>query len=145
MKPIFIRSAYNYDADEASNASAISDFPETKTQQQFKQDCDINRIVAQYAKGVMPIGNAHQPLSTEDFYAVTDFQSAMNAVRRGTEAFNGLTSALRAQFNNDPQLFVDFVTNPDNIEAVRDLGLAPGKPLTQAFGSNPEASPEPTP
>lgn len=145
MQKVFIRSPYNYDTDEASNASGIGNFPETKTQQQFKDECDINRIVKQYAKGVQPIGNSMQPLSTDEFHSITDFQSAMNAVRRGTEAFNGLTSALRAQFNNDPQLFVDFVTDPANIEAVRDLGLAPGKPLNQAFGSNPEASPTPTP
>jgi len=140
---MFIRSPYNYDADEASNESALSVFAETKTQQHFKDECDINRIVAQYAKGIQPIGNAHEALP-EAFYDVTDYQTAMNAVRRGQEAFNALPATTRAEFNNSAQLFVDFVTNPANIEAVRDLGLAPGKPLVPGTGSAPEASPTPT-
>jgi hypothetical protein len=146
MQKVFIRSPYNYDTDEASNASGTGNFPETKTQQQFKDACDINRIVAQYAKGVMPIGNDAEPLLNleEGFYGVTDFQTAMNAVRRGQEAFNALPSATRAHFQNDAQKFVDFVTNPDNIEAVRDLGLAPGKPYPEAVPT-PQTTPSPTP
>lgn len=121
---MFIRSPYNYDTDEASEASAISSFNQTKTQQQFKDECNINRIVSQYAKGVMPIGNAYQALP-EDFYEVTDYQTAMNKVRRAQETFDSLNSNIRARFDNDPGQFVDFVTNPANLDAVRDLGLAP--------------------
>lgn len=122
----FIRSPFNYDTELASDESALHEFSQTKTQQQFKDECDINRIVKQFAgNGILPIGNPATPLDPDTFYGITDFQSAQNAVRRGKEAFAALPSNIRSQFQNDPQLFVDFVLNPDNIEAVRDLGLAP--------------------
>ena len=133
---MFIRSPYNYDTDEASNASSVNTFSQTKTQQQFKDECNINRIVSQYAKGVMPIGNAYQPLP-EDFYEVTDYQVAMNKVRRAQETFEGLNSNIRARFDNDPGQFVDFVTNPANLETVRELGLAP-KPTPSPSPKGPD-------
>lgn len=124
MQKVFIRSPYNYDTDEASNASSIGNFPEGKTVQHFKDECDINRIVAQFQRGVTPVAPEKIPLG-DDFVGITDYQSAMNAVRKGQEAFAELPATVRAQFNNDPMSFVDFVTNPDNIDSVRDLGLAP--------------------
>lgn len=121
---IFIRSPYNYDTNEASNQTALAEFDESKTHQHFKDECDINRIVAQYQRGQTPVAPNKVPLG-EDFVAITDYHTAMQAVRKGQEAFNQMPASVRAQFNNNPELFVDFVINPDNIESVREMGLAP--------------------
>lgn len=121
---IFIRSPYNYDTEEASKASAITSFGVSKTQQHFADECDINAIVAQYQMGRAPIAPERIPLG-DDFYNITDYQSAMNAVRKGHEAFHELPANVRSQFNNDAQAFVTYVTNPANIDSVRAMGLAP--------------------
>lgn len=135
---MFLRSPYNYDTDQASLETAIDHFGDSPTQQQFKDDCNINRIVKQYAAGVQPIGNAAEPLP-DGFYDHTTYQEAMNLVRRGQEAFNALSAATRAQFSNDPGAFVDFATNPANLPALREMGLAPQVAPTQ----NPPQSPPP--
>ena len=36
-----------------------------------------------------------------------------------------MPSVIRERFGNDPAKFVDFCVNPANIEAVREMGLAP--------------------
>jgi len=137
MTKVFIRSPYNYDVDAVSNETAISHFDESKTAQHFKDECDINRIVAQFQRGISPVAPEKIPLG-EDFVGITDYHTAMQAVRKGQEAFSELPATVRAQFNNDPGSFVDFVLNPDNIGTVREMGLAPGIPT-------PNPSPEQTP
>jgi len=139
---IFIRSPYNYDGDLVSMDTAVSEFGESPTQQHHKDACNINRIVKQFAEqGVPPIGNAHQALP-EGFYAPQTFQEAMTIVRRGEEAFQGLSARLRAKFNNNPAEFVDFATNPANLNELRELGLAPVASATTSPVTPPKGAPE---
>lgn len=121
----FVRNGYNYDTDKVSRETALVSDPETRTQQQFKDECDINVILERFGvTGQLPL-NAMQPL-TGDFVNVEgDYQMALEAVRAADENFMRLPSKIREQFNNEPQRFVDFCVNPANIEAVREMGLAP--------------------
>jgi phage internal scaffolding protein len=135
---MFVRSMFNYDRDEASNASAIICDEPTLAQQHFKEQCDINRIVKQYAAtGEVP-GNARMPLP-EDFVGVTDYHSAMNAVRRGEEAFAALPAFTRDRFKNDPALFVDFCLDPQNRAEAEKLGLV----ISRQVRENVPVSPTP--
>lgn len=135
---MFVRSMFNYDRNEASNASAIIFNEPTLAQQHFKEQCDINRIVKQYAAtGEVP-GNARMPLP-EDFVGVTDYHSAMNAVRRGEEAFAALPAFTRDRFKNDPALFVDFCLDPQNRAEAEKLGLV----ISRQVSENVPVSPTP--
>ena len=126
----FVRSMFNYDRNEASNASAIICDEPTLAQQHFKDQCDINRIVKQYAAtGEVP-GNARMPLP-DDFVGVTDYHSAMNAVRRGEEAFAALPAFTRDRFKNDPALFVDFCLDPQNRAEAEKLGLVISRQVSE--------------
>jgi len=122
VKPVFLRSAFNYDRDLASDEAGLSCPEASLTQQQFKDEADINTIVDRFMKsGVMP-----DPVRMPQFVdieGVFDYQSAMNAVRAADESFMRLDAKLRSRFNNSPQQFLDFFANPDNrSEAIR-LGL----------------------
>ncbi len=139
MKTVFCRSPYNYDMDLASDQSGLKCEDDSLTQQQFKEEADINTIVDRFMKsGVLPTP-VNMPQFV-DYEGVFDFQSAMNVVRQADENFMRLDAKLRARFNNSPQEFLEFFSNAENIpEAIR-LGLA----IPQAVAETQVSVAEPT-
>lgn len=113
------------------------------TQQQFKAECDINKIMAKYQKnGVLSHINT-RGATYGDFDAV-DFQQAMETIRLGNEMFDELPSRARLYFNNDPAEFMEFVNNPDNAGKLEELGLS-FKPPVQTEPENTPQSPQDPP
>lgn len=122
MEPPFVRSPYNYDVDEASNASGLKCEDKSRTQQHFKEECDINTIVERFGlTGEVPSGVA-VPMQG-DFTEVYDFQSAMDVVIGARQAFEQMPANVRKRFGNDPALFMEFVHDPENVEEAKKLGL----------------------
>jgi phage internal scaffolding protein len=139
MKTVFCRSAYNYDMDLASDKSGLQCLDPSLTQQQFKEESDINTIVDRFMKsGVLPTPvNMPQYLDSE---GVFDFQTAMNYVRQADENFMRMDAKVRARFNNSPQEFLEFFANPDNVDEAIRLGLA----VPQAVAETQVSASEPT-
>lgn len=123
-----LRAPFAYDVDAASNEAGLSfEGDEGKTQQQFKEECDINEIVRRFGlTGSVP-ETFSMPVSG-DFTAVTDFQSAMNAVRAAQEGFMQLPGELRARFANDPGSLLEFLNDESNREEAIKLGLVARPP-----------------
>lgn len=96
---------------------------EEGAQQQFKEDCDINHIMARFEKtGVIAHAAKHQP-----DYGIANSQTlheAVNLVARAESMFMDLSPEIRNKFNGKPTELLDFVQNPDNEQACKDLGLA---------------------
>lgn len=123
MKPPFLRTPYNYDTNKASDEAGLECLDPSLTQQQFKEEADINTIVDRFLRsGVMPTP-VNMPQYV-DYEGVFDFQSAMNVVRQADENFMRLDAKVRARFNNSPQEFLEFFANPDNTDEAVRLGLA---------------------
>lgn len=96
------------------------------TQQHFKDDADINKIIARYNRtGVLV--DPSVPRSGEalfgDFSQVKDFAEAQNFICLAKEAFMELDSSIRRRFNNDPSELIAFLNDPSNIEEGRKLGI----------------------
>lgn len=127
----FVRSAYNYDMDEASAESGLFtdlEVDPSRTVQSQKDEADINVIVRNFGlTGTVP-GNYRPPL-LEDFNEVVDFHSAMNAVKAAERSFMQVPAELRARFGNDPQRFVEFCSDEANLDEMRKLGLANPAPV----------------
>lgn len=122
----FLRTQFNYEPDKIRLDSALfcdaEDPEDNRTQQQFKEESDINEIVRRFGlTGEMP-DNPRVP-QYGDFEEVTDFQSAMNAVRQAEEGFMELPADVRARFANDPQRLMDFLADEANRDEARKLGL----------------------
>jgi len=117
----FISAYDNHDA--RSTETGLKCLDSSLTQQQFKEEADINTIVDRFMK----TGHLPDPVSMPqyvDYEGVFDFQSAMNVVRQADENFMRMDAKVRARFNNSPQEFLQFFADPANqSEAVR-LGLA---------------------
>ena len=127
MKTLFLRTAFNYDTDKASFESGLDCQDETLTQQNFAEECDINTIVRRFGlTGQLP--DNVRPPQYGDFDQVTDYHSALNAVREAGERFMALPAELRAEFRNDPQILMDFLADDKNRQRAADLGLVPQPP-----------------
>lgn len=113
----------------------------SRTQQHFKKDADINNIMRKYQRtGVLvdpSIMRNRKPIYG-DFSNLPDYQQLSNQLIEIDRMFMALPSELRARFQNDPKVLVDFVSNPDNEEAARKLGLL----QAPASETRPEATPE---
>jgi phage internal scaffolding protein len=143
VKTVFCRSAYNYDMDLASDQSGLKCLDFSLTQQQFKDESDINTIVDRFMKsGVLPTPT-NMPQYV-DYEGVFDFQSAMNAVRAADDNFMRMDAKIRARFNNSPQEFLEFFANSENTQEAIRLGLAISQPVaeTQVSAAEPTSKSE---
>lgn len=91
--------------------------------QSFKAECDINNIVKSFSPQTGEF--SHMNLRAPVFRDVTgmDFRSMMEAVADARSSFEQLPAELRAQFDNDPRRFVEFVDQASK-EELAELGLA---------------------
>ncbi|WNK14934.1 MAG: internal scaffolding protein [Microvirus sp.] len=87
-------------------------------------ECDINRIVSQFAKtGVLPPGFAEGVFA--DVSEIGDYRAALERVRLAEAEFMRLPPQVRARFENDPLQLVEFAVNPANRPEMEALGLLP--------------------
>lgn len=102
---------------------------ETMAQQQFKEECDINNIVARYeTTGLLTDptkpGRAFQ---FGDYANLPDYMEAQELIRKAGEQFAGLPASIRKEFDNNPALFLDFCANSENHDRAIELGLIDGE------------------
>lgn len=105
-----------------------SDYP-SLTRQEFADDCDINKLMERYEKtGVINHFNRGEPQYVDLTELPPDFQTALAILSDATAAFMQLPAHVRKEFDNDPNLFVEFASDPKNIDKMREYGLAPPAP-----------------
>lgn len=132
----FVRSANNYDTMLVSNKTGLKCEDVSLAKQSFAEEADINTIVKRFGlTGQLP-SDVRMPVSG-DFTEITDFHQAMNAVRQAEESFMEMPAHVRARFNNDPGLFVDFCMDDNNREEAVKLGLVPPKAVPAAAPAAP--------
>jgi len=121
-KTIFLRTAYNYDTNAASDESGLACEEPSLAQQHFKDECDINNILRQFnITGQLPTS----PLSPRygDFTGIVDYHSALNAVIAAEDGFMALPADIRSRFMNDPEQLINFLDDPENKDEAIKLGL----------------------
>lgn len=100
------------------------EFPENSrfTKQEFKDECDINVILAQYQHtGEIPNLNERQGQYMD--CTGMDYALHMQKIVEANALFSELPSAIRDRFKNDPAAFLDFVHDPSNRDEMRSMGL----------------------
>lgn len=129
------------------------DYSDGRTQQAFKEETDINRIMARAQK----TGTISHLAKNEAFYgdfADYDFFENQRKLTLGRELFDTTPSEIRKEFDNDPQKFFAYVNDPankDNLERLLPALAAPGRQLMDVSGKTPpdtkasrDAASEPT-
>lgn len=95
--------------------------PGGRTKQSFKDECDINFIMARYERtGVLPDASRLELARYADMSGF-DFQDAMMLVAGAKSAFMELPAELRAQFDNDPGKLVHFMNVAQAPDAAPDV------------------------
>lgn len=127
------RTAHNYNTDEVSRSSGLKCEDESLTQQQFKDEVDINNLMEKFGiTGQIP-PDTREP-SYEDYSDVNDFQTAMQQVRLAEQEFMEIPAKVRARFNNNPQEYLEFFQNGENYEEGVKLGIINKRPLPKPEG-----------
>jgi len=99
----------------------------TKTQQNFKDECDINNIMAQYSKTGQFTHVTSRQGQYADFSNITDYQEMLDTVRYADQAFMTLPAQIRSRFGNDPGQLLAFVQDSKNYDEGVKLGLVQPK------------------
>lgn len=96
---------------------------ESRTQQQFTDDTDVNKIMKKY-KQVGAITHLNSKTGVyADFTEIGSYESSLQKVIDANKAFLGLPSTIRNRFSNNPQYLIDFLKDPKNHEESIKLGL----------------------
>ncbi len=88
-------------------------YPDGMTKQAFRDECDIQKIMARAEKGgtishLQKHEGAYEDFSDFDFHA----QSTM--LTKGREIFDDLPAEIRKEFGQSPQAFFTYVNDPAN-------------------------------
>ena len=114
------KTIYNYKSPKGIENTAA-----TMTQSQFKDECDINKIMDRYFRtGCLsdPL-NQMRPGTYGDFTEMGDYMENMNKIVQAREMFDALPAKVRERFGNNPGAMIDFVMDPNNKEEAKKLGL----------------------
>lgn len=97
---------------------------EGRTRQEFKNQCDINRIIDKFTiTGVLPFAGSENLGIYADVSELPDFKSSLEFVIHAKESFEKLNVNVRKRFHNSPQELLDFLKDPENKAEARKLGL----------------------
>lgn len=110
------------------------------TRQEFKEESDINTIMARYMRtGELPHVNTQAPQYFDA--SGVDFQTHMEAVASAKSLFAQLPSNVRARFANDPGLFIDFCGEDGNRTELAKMGLLSPEATRKALTPTPPSAP----
>lgn len=104
--------------------SVSTEGAETRVKQSFKEECDVNTIMSRFKRTgslehVAPSLGAYRDVSE-----AVGYQEALHIVMAAEQAFMNLPAKIRKRFDNDPREFLEFCEDSENLEELRELGLA---------------------
>jgi len=119
------RHQYDEVADkEEREETDVYTLEPSKTQQQFRDDVNLNTIVKRFGitDGAIPPG-ATDPRYFGDFSDAVDFRDSLDKTKEAIDRFNALPAEIRRQFDNNPIYLHDWIMNEGNAEEAVKLGL----------------------
>lgn len=114
--------------DRPPNVYARNSAP-SMTLQQFRDECDINNLVARYHRtgsfynALDCAGRVVRMPQYGDFSEIGDFREQQQKILDVYEMFATLPAKVRERFNNNPAFFVEFVADEKNIDECVKLGI----------------------
>lgn len=120
----------------------------SKTDQQYKEDCDTNTIINKFRKTGQITHLAQRQGSFADVSQIPDLLPSLEKLQEAADHFQTLPSKIRTKFNNSIENLVQFLHNPDNTTEAINMGLIPkpeGWLPPKAAANNPAGGVSPAP
>ncbi len=115
---------------QRNGSPEVLEYKDGRTKQAFRNETDINKILAKAQKtGVISHMAKHQPQYGD--FAEFDFLEVQTKLAEGRQMFAELPSEIRSEFNQDPAEFFDFVNDPENADRLPELLPALAQPGRQ--------------
>lgn len=107
------------------------EFGPGRTKQAFKDDCDINKMLAKAQKvGSLSHLQKYGAVYGDFTEAPADLLEARELLERGDTIFRELPSEIRKEFKNDSRSFFQFVNDPGNKDRLHEVLPEIAKPGT---------------
>lgn len=96
----------------------------SRTQQQFKDECDVNNILLNYVNtGVLTHTSDQVPVFGDFSEMPSDYGEALALIKKSEDQFASLPAAVRDRFDNQPLSLVKFLQDRKNYDEAVKLGL----------------------
>lgn len=97
------------------------------TKQSFREHVEINNVIARYRKSGIVDHLNRNPGYFGDVSNIKSYQESLNVVIEAQDKFASLPANIRERFANDPALFIQFMSDPKNVDEAIKLGLVQWK------------------
>lgn len=108
-----------------------------RTQQQFREEVDINEIMRRATRGQMPTHLMPGTPLYGDFSGPSELQDMLDSVAAADQAFLELPAEARELADNDPVRFLELVDEGDE-DLLRSVGVVLGPPQGEPPAGPPE-------
>lgn len=98
----------------------------SKTDQQWKKECDANHILKKFATTGQFTHTAKNPGIYQDCSEIKDLHGSLVQVKSAEYEFRNLPAHIRKRFNNSMLDYVTFIQDPSKNEEAIALGLKVG-------------------
>ena len=96
------------------------DYSDGRTKQSFKDETDVNFIIQKHTR-MGTLSHLEQWGGNYGDFSDFDFQKAQNQIANANSMFEQLPAGVRNEFKNSPELFFDYVNDPENKENLAEL------------------------
>nr|UXQ88117.1 MAG: internal scaffolding protein [Microvirus sp.] len=112
-----------------------TEYTDGRTKQSFKDETDVNAIIQKHTR-MGTLSHLEQWGGNYGDWSDFDFQDAQNQIANANSMFEQLPSAVRNQFSNSPERFLDYVNDPEHENNLAELLPELGKPGNKALPTN---------
>lgn len=101
-----------------------------RTKQSEMKACDVNGIIANFAKTGLLTPVTKDPGIYVDVSGMGDYKEALAQIDKANGMFEQLPSGVRKKFQHDPAAFLDYASDEGNRADMIEMGLIP-RPKTK--------------
>lgn len=97
------------------------DYSDGRTKQSFKDQTNINKIMAKAARGGTISHLAKHGATYGDFSDIDDLMTAHKRLEKGQQIFEELPGEIKREFQNNPVKFFAYVNDPANADNLANV------------------------
>ena len=114
-----------------------------RTHQSFKDECDINALMARQKVTGLVKRHDKTPIYA-DYSSLGNYDEALNMLNDAQDMVDALPAKLRGEFSNNPGELLEFMSDENNKERAVELGIIQPDPIALVVDDQGEETEEPS-